>query len=105
MDDKNSVIETYKKQLSIFKSVGIIYLVALLIYYIITILNCQDFNLKAKEVTDVFKALGYDKKNSGVAVESEEFELFLNHFVHLLVLLLIRRTKPASATRQIEFIP
>ena len=47
MDDKNSVIETYKKQLSIFKSVGIIYLVALLIYYIITILNCQDFNLKA----------------------------------------------------------
>ena len=47
MDDKNSVIETYKKQISIFKTVGIIYTVVSLIYFIITILNCSVFDLKA----------------------------------------------------------
>ena len=47
MGDKNSVIETYKKQISIFKIVGIICTVVSLIYFIITILNCSVFDLKA----------------------------------------------------------
>ena len=39
----------------------------------------KDFNLKSKDVADVFKEIGFEKKNSGAAVEAEEFELFLVH--------------------------
>ena len=39
----------------------------------------KDFNLKSKDVADVFKELGFEKKNSGAAVDAEEFELFLVH--------------------------
>ena len=39
----------------------------------------KDFNMKAKDVSDAFKEIGFEKKNSGVAVEAEEFELFLNY--------------------------
>ena len=39
----------------------------------------KDFNMKAKEVSDAFKDIGFEKKNSGAAVEAEEFELFLVH--------------------------
>ena len=38
----------------------------------------KDFDLKTKEVTDILKDLGYDKKNSGAIVEDEEFEIFLS---------------------------
>lgn len=34
--------------------------------------------MKSKDVTDSFKELGLDKKN-GASVDSEEFELFMNH--------------------------
>ena len=38
----------------------------------------KDFNLKTKELTDIFKEIGFDKK-SGAVVENEEFEIFLAH--------------------------
>ena len=38
----------------------------------------KDFNIKSKDVIDVFKALGIEKK-SGASVESEEYELFLHN--------------------------
>ena len=39
----------------------------------------KDFNMKSKDVADAFKEIGFEKKNSGATVESEEFELFLVH--------------------------
>ena len=39
----------------------------------------KDFNMKSKDVVDAFKEIGFEKKNSGAAVEAEEFELFLVH--------------------------
>ncbi len=39
----------------------------------------KDFNMKSKDVSDAFKEIGFEKKNSGAAVEAEEFELFLVH--------------------------
>ena len=39
----------------------------------------KDFNMKSKDVADAFKEIGFEKKNSGAAVEAEEFELFLVH--------------------------
>ncbi len=39
----------------------------------------KDFNLKSKDVADIFKDLGFEKKNSGAVIEAEEFELFLVH--------------------------
>ena len=39
----------------------------------------KDFNMKAKDVSDAFKEIGFEKKNSGAAVEAEEFELLLVH--------------------------
>ena len=39
----------------------------------------KDFNMKAKDVSDAFKEIGFEKKNSGAVVETEEFELFLTH--------------------------
>ncbi len=38
----------------------------------------KDFNLKSKDITDIFKELGLEKK-SGASVETEEYELFI-HF-------------------------
>ncbi len=38
----------------------------------------KNFNIKSKDVIDVFKALGIEKK-SGASVEAEEYELFLNN--------------------------
>ena len=38
----------------------------------------KNFNIKSKDVTDLFKDLGLEKK-SGAAVETEEYELFLHH--------------------------
>ena len=38
----------------------------------------KDFNLKTKELTDIFKEVGFDKK-TGAVVEDEEFEIFLSH--------------------------
>ena len=43
----------------------------------------KDFNLKTKDVADVFKEIGFEKKNSGAVVEAEEFELFLVHIKSL----------------------
>ena len=39
----------------------------------------KDFNMKSKDVQDAFKEIGFEKKNSGAAVEAEEFELLLVH--------------------------
>ena len=39
----------------------------------------KDFNLKSKDVADAFKEIGFEKKNSGAVVETEEFELFIVH--------------------------
>ncbi len=38
----------------------------------------KDFALKPKDVTDVFSAVGIEKKSSSAAVEQEEYELFLH---------------------------
>ena len=38
----------------------------------------KDFDIKAKDVLDIFKDLGIDKKNGG-SVDLDEFELFLSH--------------------------
>ena len=38
----------------------------------------KDFNLKSKDVVDVFKEAGIEKKNSGAAVDAEEFEIFFS---------------------------
>ncbi len=37
----------------------------------------KDFDIKAKDITDIFKNVGIDKK-SGATVETEEYELFLH---------------------------
>ena len=37
----------------------------------------KDFNVKTKDILDIFKDAGIEKK-SGAAVESEEYELFLH---------------------------
>ena len=39
----------------------------------------KDFNMKAKDVADTFKEIGFEKKNSSATVEDEEFEIFLSH--------------------------
>ncbi len=39
----------------------------------------KDFNMKSKDVSDAFKEIGFEKKNSGATVDAEEFEIFLNH--------------------------
>ncbi len=39
----------------------------------------KDFNLKTKVLTDVFKEIGFEKKNSSATVEAEEYEIFLVH--------------------------
>ena len=39
----------------------------------------KNFNIKSKDVTDIFKDLGIEKK-SGAAVEADEYELFLHHY-------------------------
>ena len=39
----------------------------------------KDFNLKAKDIADTFKEIGFEKKNSSATVEDEEFEIFLSH--------------------------
>ena len=36
----------------------------------------KDFNLKPKDIIDVFKSFGVDKK-TGATVEKDDFELFL----------------------------
>ena len=33
----------------------------------------KDFNLKTKDLTDVFKEIGFEKKNSSATVEAEEY--------------------------------
>ena len=38
----------------------------------------KDFNIKAKDVADVFGTVGIDKKSSSASVDGEEFELFLH---------------------------
>ncbi|MBQ8529286.1 MAG: translation initiation factor IF-2 [Clostridia bacterium] len=38
----------------------------------------KDFNIKAKDIIDIFQTLGVEKKNGG-SVELDEFELFLHH--------------------------
>ncbi len=38
----------------------------------------KDFNLKSKDVLDAFKDIGIDKKSGG-SVDTDEFELFMNH--------------------------
>ena len=37
----------------------------------------KDFNIKTKDVSDIFKDAGLDKK-TGASVEAEEYELFLH---------------------------
>ena len=38
----------------------------------------KDFDIKTKEVTEIFKEIGFEKK-SGAGVEAEEFEIFLSY--------------------------
>ena len=38
----------------------------------------KDFNMKSKDITELFKEIGYEKKNSGAVIEGEEYEIFLN---------------------------
>ena len=38
----------------------------------------KDFNIKSKDVLDVFKELGVEKKSGG-SLDTDEFELFINH--------------------------
>ncbi len=38
----------------------------------------KDFNLKTKDVTEIFKSMGLEKK-SGATIEAEEFEMFISH--------------------------
>ncbi len=40
----------------------------------------KDLALKSKDITDSFKEIGIDKK-SGASVDSEEFEVFMNHMM------------------------
>ena len=54
MENKDKTIEKYKKQFSVFRSIGIIYMIVLLICFVITILNCSVFNLKAMIACSVF---------------------------------------------------
>ena len=39
----------------------------------------KDFNIKAKDVSDAFKDIGLEKKNSSATVDDEEFEIFFSH--------------------------
>ena len=39
----------------------------------------KDFNIKSKDVIEIFKSLGLEKK-TGASVEAEEYELFLHSF-------------------------
>ncbi len=38
----------------------------------------KDFDIKTKEITEIFKEIGFEKK-SGAGVEAEEFEIFLSY--------------------------
>ncbi len=38
-----------------------------------------DFNLKAKDIADIFKEIGYDKKSSTATVDAEELEIFISY--------------------------
>ncbi len=38
----------------------------------------KDFDIKTKEITEIFKEIGFEKKNSGAGVEAEEYEIFLS---------------------------
>ena len=38
----------------------------------------KDFNIKSKDVIEIFKTVGFEKK-SGATVEAEELEIFLSH--------------------------
>ena len=39
----------------------------------------KDFNLKSKDVSDLFKEIGLEKKNSGASVEDDELEAFFSY--------------------------
>ena len=39
----------------------------------------KDFNLKSKDISDLFKEIGLEKKNSGASVESDELEAFFSY--------------------------
>ncbi len=43
----------------------------------------KDFDMKTKDITEEFKNIGYDKKNSGASVDAEEFEIFLSHMTKM----------------------
>ncbi len=38
----------------------------------------KDFNIKTKDITDLFKEVGFEKKNSSASVDSKEYEMFLD---------------------------
>ncbi len=38
----------------------------------------KDFDIKSKEITEIFKEIGFEKK-SGASVETEEYEIFLSY--------------------------
>ena len=39
----------------------------------------KDFNLKSKDISDLFKEIGLEKKNSGASVEDDELEAFFSY--------------------------
>ena len=44
MEDKNVVIEKYKKQLAFFRLIGLVSFLAVFVYFLITILQCETFD-------------------------------------------------------------
>ena len=47
MEDKNIIIEKYKKQFVIFLSIGAVSVVAVFVYFLITVLLCETFDTNA----------------------------------------------------------
>ncbi len=54
MEDKNLIIQKYKKQHAIFRSICIVVFLAVLGYFLITILKCETFDARAIIACAVF---------------------------------------------------
>ena len=47
MEERDITIAKYKKQHTVFRAIGLISLLAIFIYFLITILNCETFDIEA----------------------------------------------------------
>lgn len=54
METKDIVIKRYKQQHALFRSMGVICFFAIFIYFIVTILNCETFDIKAIIACSIF---------------------------------------------------